>query len=165
MAAKEPSPRKPAAGNGGGFPVPILVTFGLLLVAGTAGYFVYEKSRNRPPDVPVLTPEAAAYLPHLQLSDVEMKAAESFLRQTVTSISGKITNSGPRTLRLAEIHCIFRNPYGQVVLRERVAIVGRKTGPVSTGQTRSFQLTFDNIPESWNQAMPDLVISQIQFQD
>ncbi len=62
-----------------------------------------------------------------------------------------------------EIHCLFRDRYGQVVLRERVAIVGRRTGPAAPGQTRNFQLTFDNIPESWNQAMPDLVISQIQF--
>ncbi|MBI3666726.1 MAG: hypothetical protein HY236_10980 [Acidobacteria bacterium] len=145
-------------------PVPLLVSLGFVLAVGTAGYFLYERARHRQPDVPVLTQEAADYLPNLKLSDVEMKAAESFLKQTVTTISGKITNTGPRTVRLAEIHCIFRNPYGQVVLRERVAIVGRRTGPVASGQRRSFLLTFDNIPEGWNQSMPDLVISQIQFQ-
>ena len=165
METRQPPEQAPSASSGSGLPVPALVAIALLMASATVGYFLYKRSGARVRDVPVLTKEAAEYLPHLKLSDVEMKAAESFLKQTVTTIAGKITNTGPRTVRLAEIHCLFRDPYGQLVLRERVSIVGRKTGPVGTGQTRSFQLTFDNIPQGWNQAMPDLVISQIQFQE
>jgi hypothetical protein len=145
--------------------LPVLVAAVVALAGATGAYFYYQQARDRRPDTPILTAEAADYLPHLKLDDVEMKAAESYLRQTVTTISGKITNRGPRTLRLVEIHCVFRNPYGQIVLRERVSIIGRKTGPAPSGQTKTFELTFDNIPESWNQAMPDLVISQIQFEN
>ena len=64
-----------------------------------------------------------------------------------------------------EIHCVFHDFAGRVALRERTAIIGRKTGPAAPGQTRSFELTFDNIPQSWNQLLPDLVISQIVFQE
>jgi len=146
-------------------PVPVIVAGALLLVISTAVFFWYRQRQQAQPDVPILTKEAAAYLPNLQLADVEMHAAENYLNQTTTSISGKITNAGPRTLRLVEINCVFRDQIGQTVLRERVAIVGRKTGPVSTGQTRPFELNFDNIPVSWNQQLPDLVISQILFQE
>jgi hypothetical protein len=148
-----------------GLPLPFLVAGGVLLVASTLLFFWYRQAKNRPPDVPVLTREAAAYLPNLQLSDVEMKASENYLHQTATTIEGKITNNGPRTLKLVEIHCVFKDSSGRPVLRERAAVVGRKTGPVAGGQTRPFTLSFDNIPQSWNQAMPDLVISQIIFQD
>lgn len=135
------------------------------MVGVTVGFFWYRQAQNRPRDVPVLTQEAAAYLRHLQLDEVEMKLAENYLKQTATTITGKITNNGPGTVRLVEINCVFRDHSGQAVLRERTAIVGRKTGPVPSNQTRTFELTFDNIPQSWNQLMPDLVISQIVFQE
>ena len=151
--------------SAGGLPVPVVVALVFLLVGGTVVYFLYQRAKNRTPDVPVLTQDAAAYLPHLQLSDVDMKAAENYLGHTSTSITGKVTNTGPRTLQLVEIRCVFKDYAGQVVARERVAVVGRKTGLVPTGQTRLFELAFDNIPSTWNQALPDLVISQIIFQE
>jgi hypothetical protein len=112
---------------------------------------------------PVLTAEAKQYVRNLQLSDVEMKAAESYMKQQVVEILGKIANHGSRTLNLVEINCVFYDAYGQVVLRERVAVVGRRTGSLAPGSTKSFRLAFDNIPESWNQALPQLVIAQIVF--
>jgi hypothetical protein len=50
-----------------------------------------------------------------------------------------------------------------VVLRERVPIVSRKIGGLAPGEIKNFRLAFDNIPESWNQALPQLVIAQIVF--
>jgi len=35
---------------------------------------------------------------------------------------------------------------------------------VKPGETKPFRLAFDNAPQGWNQAMPDLVIAQIQFE-
>jgi len=64
---------------------------------------------------------------------------------------------------VVEINCVFYDAYGQVVLRERVAVVGRRTGSLAPGGMKSFRLAFDNIPESWNQALPQLVIAQIVF--
>ena len=149
----------------GSLPLPVLIVLISLAVGATAGYFLYLKSKDRARDVPVLTQEATAYLQHLQLTDVDMQAAENYLGHTIMNITGKLTNNGPRVLQLVEINCMFRDYSGQVVSRERVAVVGRKTGPVPTGQTRSFDLAFDNVPATWNQALPDLVISQIHFQE
>ena len=158
-------PSHPRDQPSGSLPLPVLVVVLLLAVGATGGYFLYQKSRDRARDVPVLTPEATAYLQHLQLADVDMNAAENYLGHTIMNITGKLTNNGPRVLRLVEINCMFRDYSGQVVSRERVAIVGRKTGPIPPGQTRSFDLAFDNVPAAWNQVLPDLVISQIHFQE
>ena len=75
-------------------------------------------------------------------------------------VMGNITNGGDRTLSLVELNCVFYDPYGQVVLRERVPIVRSTMKP---GETRPFRLPFEGLPASWNQAMPQLVIARISF--
>ena len=144
--------------------IPVLpIVVGLILLLGIAGYILLERQShvsNRPP---VLTGDARAYVRSLKLSDVDMKAHESYLRQAVTEITGKIGNEGNRVVKLVEINCVFSDPSGLVVLRERVPIVSQKSGGLAPGEVKSFRLAFDNIPESWNQAMPQLVIAQIVF--
>jgi len=142
-------------------PLLAIVTIVTLLMGGAAWWLLGRRAPSE--SRPVLTPEARLYLKNLALSEVQMQANESYLKQAVVEIEGKIGNNGDRALRLVEINCVFKDAYGQVVLRERVAIAGRKTGNLGPGETKSFRLAFDSIPESWNKQMPDLVIAQILF--
>jgi hypothetical protein len=107
-----------------------------------------------------LSADAKAYVRNLQLSEVTMKATESYVGQTVTEIEGKIANAGGRTVQHADVYCVFYNSYGEVILRERVAIVVTNLKP---GETRTFRLPFDDIPGGWNNQMPQLVIARIEF--
>jgi hypothetical protein len=93
-----------------------------------------------------------------------MGAKESFAGATVVEITGKITNAGERPLKLVEINCVFQDVSGLVVFRERVPIVGTRTGGLGAGETKDFRLAFDSLPGSWNQALPQLVIAQIVFE-
>jgi hypothetical protein len=130
----------------------------MLLLGGAVAWYV-----NHPATVssaPPLTPDAKAYVRNLQLSDVTMKATESYVKQMVTEIEGKITNGGTRTIKEVDVYCIFYNRYGEVVLRKRVPIVSSLVKP---GDSRSFRLPFDEIPDSWNNQMPQLVIAGIEF--
>jgi hypothetical protein len=141
------------------------IVIGLVLVLGLGGFFYLDRAaRKTPPAPPPLTGAARAYARYLKLTDVEMKAHESYLKQSVVEIVGNIQNVGDRIIKTVEINCVFYDAYGQVVLRERVPIVSPKIGAVSPGQVKSFRLPFDNIPESWNQAMPQLVMAGIEFQ-
>jgi hypothetical protein len=118
---------------------------------------------NRPQPAAATTPlsaDAKAYVRNLQLTEVTMKATESYVMQTVTEIEGKITNAGGRTVQHADVYCVFYNSYGEVILRERVSIVVTDLKP---GETRTFRLPFDNIPGGWNNQMPQLVIARIEF--
>jgi hypothetical protein len=107
-----------------------------------------------------LTPEAKAYVRNLKLSEVGLKANESYAGQVITEIDGKITNAGDRTVDHAEVACVFYDSINQLILRERVPLV---KAPLKPGETRSFRLPFDDIPSSWNNQMPQLVIAQIKL--
>ncbi len=144
-------------------PVAALIIL-VVIVAGAVGFWVLDQqSKNITVPKAVLTPEAKAYVKYLSLGEVTMKATDAFLKQTLVEIEGQITNFGDRKLQSVELNCVFYDPYGQVVLRERVPIVRARGGVLNPGETRSFRLAFDTIPESWNQALPQLVIAQIVF--
>lgn len=140
-------------------PASIVIGLALILILGVFSWLTFGP-KPAPPPPPVLTPEAKAYLNNLALSDVHMQASESMVNQRVVEILGQIKNNGDRTVRLAEVTCVFRDYSGQVVARERVPIVSAMLAP---GVAKPFRLAFDDIPENWNQTMPALVIAQIQF--
>ena len=133
-----------------------------LAMGGGAWWLLGRNAASEPR--PVLTAEARGYLKNLALSEVQMQANERYMQQAVVEIVGKIGNNGDRVVKLVEINCVFHDVYGLVVLRERVAIAGRKAGELRPGATKNFRLAFDSIPESWNKQMPDLVIAQIVFE-
>ena len=109
---------------------------------------------------PPLTAEGKAYIRYLPLTDVGMKATESYAKQVITEIEGKVTNTGNRTVEFAEVACVFYDSIGQVVLREKATIVRR---PLRPGETQAFRLPFDDIPSGWNNQMPQLVVAQIRL--
>jgi hypothetical protein len=120
---------------------------------------------NRPaPDLP-LSDDAKAYVHNqfLQLEDVSMKATESYVKQNLVEIEGKIGNAGDRTVDVVEVYCYFRDASGQAVYRPRVAIVSTGMGGLKPGEMKSFRLPFDEVPQSWNQSMPQLVIAAVKF--
>jgi hypothetical protein len=145
--------------------LPIAIVSILVLVVGAAVWFLLLRGTGRQVEPNALTPEAKAYVRNLGLAEVEMKAKENMLGGTLVEITGKITNKGTQTLRAVDLNCIFYDPYGQAVLRERVPIVRFKVGTgLQPGETRSFRLPFDAIPAGWNQALPQLVIAGIIFE-
>ncbi|MEX2261959.1 MAG: FxLYD domain-containing protein [Bryobacteraceae bacterium] len=145
-------------------PVPVVIALALVFAGvATFSFFSWRAGQNLP-EGPVLTAEAKAYVKNLKLSNVEMKAAESYFKQVLVEIEGMIGNEGDRMLRLVEVNCIFRNHSGEVVLRERVAIAGRRKDTLAPGEIKKFRMPFDTIPQSWNNQMPDLVIARILFE-
>ena len=92
-----------------------------------------------------------------------MEASDATLKMSLVTIKGKVTNKGNRVVSSILVTCVFRDVNGQVVKRERVALAGQRTGPLAPGAIAGFQNNFDDIPDTWNQALPDLVIAEIKF--
>jgi Protein of unknown function (DUF3426) len=142
---------------------PVLIVATAVAVAGLGAWFYLYKSAPASAQDAVLTPEGKAYVENLRLTDVGMKATDSYAGQTVVEIEGKIANAGSRALEMVEIYCVFQDPDGQLILRRRLAIVSSKMGGLKPGESKSFRLPFDDIPASWNQAIPRLVIASVKF--
>jgi hypothetical protein len=142
---------------------PALFVVMLLLAVGGTGFVWMTRQGVPERTIPVASPEAKAYIKNLKLDHVEMKATESYVGAAVVEILGEVTNNGDRELKHVDLTCVFYDPYGQVLLREPSSIVRQKTGGLKPGETKTFRLPFDNIPDGWNQRLPQLVMGQIIF--
>ena len=149
--------------RGGRIPTSAFIIVAIMLVVGGAFWYLDYQSKHMTVPKVVLTPEARAYVKYLRLGEVRLKATDAYLRQTLVEILGQITNYGDRNLASVELNCVFYDAYGQVILRDRVAIVRRDRGGLKPGETKDFRLAFDTVPESWNMQLPQLVIAQIIF--
>ncbi len=142
------------------------IALGLLLVAAAGGAWVfYNQKKVATQEDPVLTQQARDYLSNLDLTNVEMAAAEDALGQTLLEITGKITNNGDRPVTAVEVNCVFRDVNGAEVDRQRALVVRERDGPLAPGASRDFRLPFDKISDRWNQAVPNLYVARIQFAD
>jgi len=144
---------------------PALIVIVLVLLAGGAGFlWLTYQSRKPEPEPPPLTGVAREYVHHgfLPITDADMQAHESYLKQQIVEITGNIGNTGDRVVDTVEIVCIFYDPGNQVIARRKVAIV-KHGSHLSPGDKRPFRLPFDDIPDTWNQVMPQMVIARIDF--
>ena len=150
----------------------MILIIALVAAVGLAGFWYLDRaSRQQPPGPPPLTGPALAYVKYLKFvgddgqtaESPAMQAHESYLKQSVVEITGNLLNAGDRVLNSVEVNCVFYDPYGQVILRKRVPVISRKAGGISPGEHKAFRLAFDDVPDSWNQAMPGFVIAGIDF--
>ncbi len=142
---------------------PVFILLVIVTLAAVAGWYFYKLGATAQPAA--LTPEAKAYVRNLGLDGVDMKATASYVGSTLVEITGRIQNKGSRALRLVELNCVFYDVNLNVIHRERVPIVKRSAlGSLKPGENRAFRMPFDAIPEGWNQAMPQLVIANIEFE-
>jgi hypothetical protein len=153
----------PKRGTGTRLAVCIAAAAAVCLLGGGLFLFLRPAPGQAAKTLP-LSPEAKAYVGNLRLSDVSMKATQNYALQTLVEIEGKIGNAGERPLEAVEIYCYFFDSYGQMVFRPRVAIVTSRMGGLKPGETKTFRLPFDEIPPSWNQTMPHMVIAGVKFQ-
>ena len=142
--------------------VPVMLVLAIAIAVGGVLWYL-ERGPAPMEKGPVLTADAKSYVKHLKLSDVQMKATDAAVNIRVVEIVGNIRNEGDRPLKSVLLNCIFYDPYGQVVLKDRVEIVRARTGGIQPGETKAFRLPFDTLPQSWNQGMPQLVIAEIVF--
>jgi hypothetical protein len=85
---------------------PAAYVIGVALLAGLAGFlYLNRKAQQPPPPPPPLTGPAKAYVRFLKLSEVNMEAHESYMKQQVVEITGKIGNTGDRILEQVVLNC------------------------------------------------------------
>lgn len=105
--------------------------------------------------------EEAAYLQNIQLTPGRVEAAQNFLNHTVTSVYGSVTNNGKKTVRDLEINLTFSDIEGKPIEQRTATPIGKDDPPLKPGETRPFQLSFDQVPDTWNQAAPRMAPAKV----
>jgi hypothetical protein len=137
---------------------------GALIAVLGGGAWLYLRHEPPPREVAPVTAEAKAYVKFLKISEPELKEVSSYMAVAkIYEITGKITNNGDKVVNSADLMCVFYDPYGQIVYRDRAPLVKAREGGLKPGQTKPFRLPFESLPESWNQGMPQIVIASIEF--
>ena len=113
------------------------------------------------------------YAAKLKLSDLKMSQAQNFVGASVTYIDGTVSNTGDRTVIHAAVHVEFKNSLDQIAQIEDLPLQVLKTGgpypdaidlsraPLASGQSQPFRLTFEHISADWNQAYPELRVTEV----
>ena len=137
----------------------------VVVVVGIIAWF----SRSQPKTAAAPPPYAAS----LKLSDLKMSEAQNFVGATVTYLDGTITNTGAQTVTHVTVHVVFQDSMGQVAQLEDVPLhvlqtsgpypdaVDLSVSPLAAGQSKPFRLTFEHVSTNWNQAYPELQVTEI----
>jgi len=104
-----------------------------------------------------------AYAPRITFGNYSMSRAENFVHQEVTMLSGEVLNAGDRALLQIEVTVEFHDSLNQVVLRETRRVLGTGTGPLGPGQQRSFVLSFEHLPATWDGRTPAVRVTGLKF--
>jgi hypothetical protein len=121
-----------------------------------------SSSRTRESHLPFGSAEQA-YAPKIQIENLALSRAENFLNQEVTTLAGRLANTGELPLTNVELTVEFSDQLGQVVLRESRAVFASQTPAFAPGERRDFEVSFEHIPSSWNIQQPLVRISCILF--
>jgi uncharacterized protein DUF2393 len=137
----------------------------IVAIAGAAALLLRERPQPKPGPPP--------YAASLKFSDLKMSQAQNFVGATVTYIDGTLNNTGDKMLTHAIVQVTFKDSYGQVAQIENVPIKVLQTGgpyddtadlsiaPLAQGQSKPFRLIFEHVSEQWNQAYPELQITNV----
>ena len=142
--------------------VAIAVVVGLVLLAA---FLLREPTK--------IAPQIPPYAAKLKISDLKMSQAQNFVGASVTYIDGNLTNTGDKVVAHAVVRVTFKDSYGQVAQIENVPIkllqtsgpypdtVDLSLSPLAPGQTSPFRLIFEHVSEQWNQAYPELKVTEV----
>ena len=160
----EPSPRTEKQRDSNLLPIVLGVALVVIVVGIIA---LLTRGSPKSPSTP------HPYAANLKLSDLKMSAAENFVGASVTYIDGTVTNDGNQTVIHAIVHVSFKNSLDEVVQAEDIPLhvlqttgpypdaVDLSASPLAPRQSKPFRLTFEHISADWNQAYPELKITDV----
>jgi hypothetical protein len=110
-----------------------------------------------------MTPQEQAYAASIRFENIALSRAENFIHQEVTILNADAVNDGARALDKLIVVVEFSDGMNQVVLRESRSVLGNTPASLSPGQRRSFELSFDGVPPSWNMQQPVVRVGYLRF--
>lgn len=110
-----------------------------------------------------MTPAEQEYAKNIEVANLAMSRAENFLHQEVTTLTGEIHNAGTESVSTLSLTTEFSDDMHQIVLRETRRVVDTPRPALAPGERRTFEISFEHIPISWNMQAPAVTVSQLRL--
>src|ERR1700721_2321219 len=134
----------------------ILLRVLVLAVVGFSFWHLFDTGDGQSSRSRQMNPAEAAYTRNIRIENIALSRAENFLHQEVTILDADTINSGQQSIASFTVTVEFVDDLHQVVLRETRGILGTSPAPLPPGQRRSFSISFDRVPASWNTQLPSV---------
>jgi hypothetical protein len=148
----------------------VTVTLGVIVAAAilVSLWFLFEPLQNRRAaslheTVPVLSSAEQGYAKEIEIANIAVSRAENFLHQEVTTLNGELYNAGTARVQDLRVTAEFSNNMDQIVLSETRNAFGNPQQVLSPGERRSFEISFEHVPDSWNMQAPKVRIAHLQL--
>jgi hypothetical protein len=149
------------------FGMALLAGLAIVLVLAGGAYFLVEKTATKPveqaPPLP-MGAEEQAYAQKIQFGNFDLTRTTNFLNQQVTYVTGVVTNHGARNVIEMEVSLEFRDIAQNVILRDKKRMFGSNERPLQSLEARDFQISYETVPDGWNQSPPAFTITGLKLQ-
>jgi hypothetical protein len=154
-----------------GFPMAVWVVAAWVVVV-LVGALVFM-GRKRPAAAPSTLLPTDAYAASLPLSQFAMSESENLTGGKQTYLDGHVVNTGGRTVTAVTVQVVFQNdmelapqintlPLRLIRVKEPyIDTEPVSAEPLKPGDDREFRLTFETVPENWNQQMPEVRVIRV----
>jgi hypothetical protein len=164
---------RPRGDEAGGLP---LAVWGVaaLIVAVVVGVLVFA-GRKQPVATPSTLQPEDAYAASLPLSQFAMSESENLSGGKLTYLDGHVKNTGNRTVSAVTVQVVFENDEALAPLVDTLPLTlirmkepyidteAVSAEPLKPGDDREFRLTFESVPDNWNQQMPGVRVIGTQL--
>jgi hypothetical protein len=152
----------------GGVPPAVWGAAALAVVIVVAVLVIAGRHKAPPPPRTLQPPDA--YAAHLPLSQLAMSESESLSGGKLTYLDGHVQNTGDKTVTGITVQVVFANdeqmppaintvPLTLIRMKEPyIDTQPVSAAPIKPGEDREFRLTFEAVPDNWNQQMPEVRI-------
>jgi hypothetical protein len=109
-----------------------------------------------------------AYAPQIHYSNIQLAKSSNLLDQQFTYINGTVSNDGDRTINRLAMTVTFYDDLAnkEAALSDAETIIGDSATdqPLPPHQQRTFSVTIEKYPETWNQQMPSFKTTGLVLQ-
>jgi hypothetical protein len=156
----------PPVAEKGGVPPAVWGVAALVVVIVVA--VIAFAGRHKGPPAPKTLQPPDAYAAHLPLSQLAMSESESLSGGKLTYLDGHVQNTGDKTVTGITVQVVFANDEQMPPTVDTVPLTFIRmkdpyidtqpvsAAPIKPGEDREFRLTFEAVPDNWNQQMPEV---------
>ena len=131
-------------------------------------WFLFEPLPNRKSVVEdavaiKMNPVEQDYAKRIEVGNIAVSRAENFLHQEVTILSGELYNGGPERVLNLSLTAEFFDSTNQLVLTQTRNVLAGPQAALAPGEHRSFEISFEQVPNSWNMQSPTVRIARLRL--